>query len=131
MNRRYARSPAPAGGAPSPGGRGRESRTWRYELAAIPHPSPPWERRKTPLPDAIGAGSERRHTEKPQSYKPTLRYLLRFPAAFDVDLEAFNFLVEGGEGDLEAFGGFGLAPFRARQHVEDNAPFARFHDFEE
>jgi hypothetical protein len=50
---------------------------------------------------------------------------------FQGDAETFDFLVEGGEGNLEAFRGVGLAPIGAREHVEDNAALTRFHDFEE
>ena len=53
---------------------------------------------------------------------------LRFPAALDVDLQALDFLIEGGKGDLEALGGIGLAPIGARQHIENDLALASFHD---
>ncbi len=54
-----------------------------------------------------------------------------YAAAFDVDLQAFDFLVEGGERDLEALGGFGLAPVGAVEHIEDDAALARLHNLKQ
>ena len=55
---------------------------------------------------------------------------LAFPAALDVDLEAFDLLIEGGKRDLEAFGGISLAPVGTSQHIENDLTLLSFHDFE-
>ena len=54
------------------------------------------------------------------------------PAAFlfYFDVQAADFLVQGGERHVEALGGFGLVPVAAFQHVGDDAALQVFHDFE-
>jgi hypothetical protein len=41
-------------------------------------------------------------------------------ATADVNAQAFDFLIEGGKRNHEAFGGFRLVPGRALKHVDDN-----------
>src|SRR5713101_6884303 len=52
-------------------------------------------------------------------------------AAADIDAEALDFLVERGERDHEALGGFGLVPVGALEHVDDDAALDFVHDLEE
>src|SRR5713101_7734298 len=52
-------------------------------------------------------------------------------AAADINAEALDFLVEGGERDHEALRGFGLVPVGALEHVDDDAAFDFVHDLEE
>src|ERR1035438_4159307 len=49
----------------------------------------------------------------------------------DLSIQALDFLVQGGEWNAEAVGGFGLVPAAFFQHVADDAAFAVFNDFEE
>src|SRR5271169_4284528 len=55
----------------------------------------------------------------------------RIGAAAGFDSEAFNFLVECGKRDLEAFGGFCLIPIGALEHVDDDSALHFLEDFEE
>jgi hypothetical protein len=48
-----------------------------------------------------------------------------------VDAQALDFLIERGERDHEAFGGFGLVPPGAFQHVDDDAALDLIHDLEQ
>ena len=50
---------------------------------------------------------------------------------FDFDIEAFNLLIEGGEGNLEVLGRFGLIPVAAFEAVGDDATLDLFHEVEE
>ena len=52
-------------------------------------------------------------------------------ALFDLDVEALDLLVQGGERDLEVLGGFGLVPVAALQAVGDDAALDLFHQVEE
>src|SRR5712692_5225587 len=52
-------------------------------------------------------------------------------AAADVDAEALDFLVERGERDHEALGGFGLVPIGALEHIDNDAALDFVHDLEE
>src|SRR5713226_1987837 len=52
-------------------------------------------------------------------------------AAADINAEALDFLVEGGERDHEALRGFGLVPVGALEHVDDDAALDFVHDLEE
>ncbi len=49
----------------------------------------------------------------------------------DVYGEAFDLLIESGEGHAKALGGVGLVPGAFFQHVEDDAALALLHDLEE
>ena len=49
----------------------------------------------------------------------------------DLDVESLDLLVEGGEGDSEVFGGFGLVPVAALEAVGDDAALDLFHEVEE
>src|ERR1019366_6197065 len=57
---------------------------------------------------------------------PVLAVLL-----LDLNIQALDFLVQGGEWNAEAVGGFGLVPPAFFQHIADDAAFAVFNDFEE
>ncbi len=48
----------------------------------------------------------------------------------DLNIQALDFLVQGGERDVKAFGGLGLVPVTLFEHVEDDVAFAVFHDVE-
>src|ERR1700678_4852226 len=52
-------------------------------------------------------------------------------AATGLDAEALDFLIQGGEWNLEPFGRFGLIPVGALQHVHDDAAFDFFQNFKE
>ena len=52
-------------------------------------------------------------------------------AAAGFDAEALDFLIERGERDLEALGGFGLVPVGALEHVYDDAALDFFENREE
>ena len=52
-------------------------------------------------------------------------------ALADFDVETLDFLVQRGERDVEALGGFCLVPGALLQHVGNDAAFAFFDDFEE
>jgi hypothetical protein len=52
------------------------------------------------------------------------------PAAH-VDTQAFDFLIQGGERNQEAFGSLGLVPTRTLQHVDNDAAFDFIDDLEE
>src|SRR5713101_7335967 len=52
------------------------------------------------------------------------------PAA-DVDAQALDFLIERGERDHEALGGFGLVPGSAFEHVNDDAALDFIHDLKQ
>ena len=52
-------------------------------------------------------------------------------ALFDFDVEALDLLVEGGEGDFEVLGCFGLVPVAALEPVRDDAALDLFHQVEE
>ncbi len=49
----------------------------------------------------------------------------------DVDAQALDFLIERGERNHEALGGFGLVPSGALKHIDDDAAFDFVHDLEE
>src|SRR5450756_1587986 len=49
----------------------------------------------------------------------------------DLDGQPFDFLIQRGERDVEAFRRFGLVPAALLQHVDDDPPFAVFHDAEQ
>ena len=51
--------------------------------------------------------------------------------AANVDAQALDFLIERGERDHEALGGFGLVPSGALKHVDDDAALDFVHDLEE
>src|SRR5581483_5611092 len=48
----------------------------------------------------------------------------------DLDVQTFDLLIQGGEWNAEALGGFGLVPVALFQHVHDDAALAIFHDVE-
>jgi len=50
---------------------------------------------------------------------------------FDFDAQAFDLLVQGGEGDFEVFGGLGLVPVAAFEAIRDDAAFDLLHEVEE
>src|SRR5260370_22575153 len=52
-------------------------------------------------------------------------------AAAHVDAKALDFLIEGGEWDHEALGGFGLVPSGALEHVDDDPALDLVHDLKE
>ena len=59
-------------------------------------------------------------------------WLLRLVAPpLDFDAQTLDFLIERGERNLEALGGFGLAPVGLREHIENDAPLVGFSNFEE
>ena len=45
--------------------------------------------------------------------------------------EALDFLIQGGQRNLETFGGFGLIPVGAFEHIHDDAAFNFFQYFEQ
>jgi hypothetical protein len=49
----------------------------------------------------------------------------------DLDIQALDFLVEGGERDAELLGSVGLVPVAALQLVDDDAALDVFEDVEE
>src|SRR5258706_3547372 len=49
-------------------------------------------------------------------------------ATAHVDAETLDFLIERGERDHEALGGFGLVPTGALEHVDDDAALDLVHD---
>src|SRR6266481_3267991 len=51
--------------------------------------------------------------------------------AADVDAQALDFLIQRGEWDHEALGGFGLVPRGALEHIDDDAALDFVHDLEE
>src|SRR5258706_13124879 len=51
-------------------------------------------------------------------------------ATAHVDAETLDFLIERGERDHEALGGFGLVPSSALEHVDDDAALDLVHDLE-
>src|SRR3979411_1105150 len=51
-------------------------------------------------------------------------------AAAHVDAQALDFLIERGQRNHEALGGFGLIPTRALEHVDDDAALDFIHDRE-
>jgi hypothetical protein len=61
----------------------------------------------------------------------SFRFWLVAGAFADFDAEAFDFLVERGEGDAELLGGFGLVAVAAFELVDDDAALDVFHDVEE
>ena len=48
---------------------------------------------------------------------------LRFPLLLDVNSEALDLLIQGGQGNLETVGRIGLVPVCPGQHVDDNSFF--------
>src|SRR5208282_4658019 len=52
-------------------------------------------------------------------------------AAAGLDAEALDFLVEGRKRNLKTLGSFRLVPIRALEHVDDDAAFDFFQNFEE
>src|SRR5690348_1243915 len=57
--------------------------------------------------------------------------LVSAAAAAHIDTEALDFLIECGEWDHEALGGFGLVPSCALEHVDDDAALDLVHDLKE
>src|SRR5216683_1446725 len=57
--------------------------------------------------------------------------LVSAAAAAHVDAKALDFLIECGERDHEALGGFGLVPSGALEHVDDDAALDLVHDLKE
>src|SRR6266436_953752 len=57
--------------------------------------------------------------------------LVSAAAAAHVDTKALDFLIECGERDHEALGGFGLVPSGALEHVDDDAALDLVHDLKE
>src|SRR5450631_2254839 len=49
----------------------------------------------------------------------------------DLDGQTFDFLIQRGERDVEAFRRFSLVPAALLQHIDDDPPFAVFHDAEQ
>ena len=54
-----------------------------------------------------------------------------FAALANLDVQPLDLLVERGERDVEALGGFRLVPVAAFQHVADHAPLAIFQNVEQ
>src|SRR5205807_6823263 len=59
------------------------------------------------------------------------QHLITAPAAADVDSEPLNLLIKRRKGNHETFGGFGLVPAGALQHVNNNAAFDLIHDLKQ
>src|SRR5208337_537222 len=53
------------------------------------------------------------------------------PLLLDLDAQALDLLVQGGQRNAELLGGFGLVPAAFFQHVGDDAPLAVFHDLKQ
>ena len=57
--------------------------------------------------------------------------MLAFALLADLDIQVLDLLIQGGERDVEAFGGFGLAPTAFLEAALDDAAFVVVDDFEE
>src|SRR5258708_2182510 len=59
------------------------------------------------------------------------QYFIAAATAADVDSEALDLLVEGGERDEKTLGGFGLVPAGAFQHINNDATLDLVHDLKQ
>src|SRR6266849_7608877 len=77
--------------------------------------------------------------DEDNSRRPALRLLSRgcgkglvaTATAADIDSQALDFLIQRGKRDHEAFGGFGLVPAGAFEHVNNDATLDLVHDLKE
>ena len=77
-----------------------------------------------PEPTLKGSNSPRRKRTRSASSVPGSNAPLApvpFPLLFHFDIQPFDFLIEGGERNLEPFGGLGLASVGAPEHLADDA----------
>src|SRR5215831_21213640 len=78
-----------------------------------------------------GSGRERcwpKNTSRHAGYEISRRLVPQL--LFDLDIEALDFLIQGGERNVEALGGFCLIPTAFFEHVDNDVSLAFFHNIE-